>query len=353
MRKSQGAAAKLLGIARQTPADEKLPSVRALMAELQVSQATLSEAIDRLDRLGFIERRQGSGIFSLGQTGRPACILLDPRVFLLSGTSTFHSMLLEMLLGGAEEHDLALSIQFVPSDLGLTGEDADLLGVLGSDLQEGVYEAAFCWCLHTDACAWLEKKGIPTVALWTSGSHDLLIDYDWFLRQGLTKLKAAGCRRVEWWSEQDNLHDQFDQAARDLGIEPGFRWDRPPLFDPMAPPEPPAIRAMAALREAAARNALPDGIVLLDDSYTQGLVMQAEAMGLRLGRDLEIATLEVAGSPLLWGWDHRIHCVTLDPAAVAQAILGGMSALASGSQDMPPPTASYLKWGRGWTTSIG
>jgi hypothetical protein len=96
------------------------------------------------------------------------------------------------------------------------------------------------------------------------------------------------------------------------------------------------------------QHSLPDGVVLLDDGYAQGLAMQAEALGLRLGVDLEVATLTIAGSPILWGWDQQMHCTELDPSAVAKAVLGGMATLASGSQDLPPLSAAYLRWSKGW-----
>ena len=86
----------------------------------------------------------------------------------------------------------------------------------------------------------------------------------------------------------------------------------------------------AMARVAAWEGPRPDGIVSVDDMLTQGLLMAMDRHGLRVGRDVHVATQSNRHSPALLGWEPAITRIEFDPAEIVSTMFDALEALLRG-----------------------
>jgi DNA-binding LacI/PurR family transcriptional regulator len=101
-----------------------------------------------------------------------------------------------------------------------------------------------------------------------------------------------------------------------------------------------AIRLFGPDSDPASR---PDGIVSIDETFTQGFIFGLASIGLFPGRDVEIATHNTKGSPILSLWQKDITVLAFDVSEIAAALVTAAEKLASGhSPDTGGWESSYL-----------
>ncbi len=110
----------LRGLARAEPAGARLPSVRALMRELQVGPATVQQAMGRLATEGLLEARPGRGTFVAQPAARPPPAADLGWQSLALGPSRAASAALAALCVVVSDETLALNVGYLPPELQAT-----------------------------------------------------------------------------------------------------------------------------------------------------------------------------------------------------------------------------------------
>ena len=77
-------------------------------------------------------------------------------------------------------------------------------------------------------------------------------------------------------------------------------------------------------------DAVPDGIVVLDDMMTRGALTAISQLGIVPGRDVQIASHTNVGSQVLFGYENSLVFLEIDPSKVAEAMFELLETLMRG-----------------------
>jgi DNA-binding LacI/PurR family transcriptional regulator len=72
--------------------------------------------------------------------------------------------------------------------------------------------------------------------------------------------------------------------------------------------------------------------VILDDMFAQGYLSALQRLGIRVGRDLQVASTVNAESPSLLAWDEQIVSVRFSVLEIARVMHTAMDALRQGEE---------------------
>lgn len=366
---------RLRDLARAYGAGAKLPTMRRLSEELDTPPATLKRALTNLEAEGVLRRREGSrGIFvSDTLNRRRVALVCDPSFFGGAGLSPFWGMLIERIQErAAASQDEEISLHFTrplaaggapaaPRDRGRLPLHEDLTtavcqgrvhGVLGIGLPESVAH-------------WLEMSGLPLVSFAGAGRTSVGVDYAAMIDVLTDALVRQGCRHIEMWCPAYRT-PAAEQAARDISNRDAFaraltgaglpfdasqyrrcrhliRRSGGGSLHAMPYGEQGYETALSVFGPGTPPGARPDGVVVLDDMMTLGALGALQALNLRAGRDVRIATHANAGSPALVGWESFLTVAEVDPARIVDEmfrLLGGQMEreTAGGACVLVPPS---------------
>ena len=80
----------------------------------------------------------------------------------------------------------------------------------------------------------------------------------------------------------------------------------------------------------------PDGILIVNDLMTLGVMKALENLGLEVGRDIQIATLANAGSPILTDYEDRLIRLEFDAQEVTAELFAMLETLMRGETIAQP-----------------
>jgi DNA-binding LacI/PurR family transcriptional regulator len=186
--------------------------------------------------------------------------------------------------------------------------------------------------IGTDALAWLKSSGLPMVSLGgKKGFADASVEFDAASSTGMgvQALRDAGCKRVAvvWFSgapefeqEQDDITLAFQKACGKARIpyKRDFRWTP----DVIA-----SGRGWESLEEAgaeiirtkwASKGEKPDGIFFADDTMAHGGLIALLEAGVKLGRDVKVASITHKGASLLRPFWPTLIRIELDPEEIVE-----------------------------------
>jgi DNA-binding LacI/PurR family transcriptional regulator len=329
--------------------DQRLPSMRQLMGDLGVSLVTLNRALDDLERRGLVERRPGSGLYARSDVGVRVAVICDPRMVLLFGSSPFYSLMLQALLVEGEAEGLHLSFHFTQV-MTLAERDAQPHNSFDTSfrklLRSGACRGALTLGLSGPQARTLESWGVPSVAFGGSGTCQAAMNEEHMVSRGLEFLKQAGCRRAAFWGYDDPAADFFVEEARRLGMETQRATIPIPRADDPIHGEPQAARGFRHAMARLSAGPQADGLLLLDDAYTQGVLMAMGRLGLAPSKDLQIATHAVAGSPVLWGWEPHLFLISVEPRDLARTMVKVLASELGLGVEPPPSRQEMIVWWR-------
>ena len=360
---------RLAEMARLRGPGARLPTVRELCMELETTPATLNLALARLEQEGVLRRRQGSGIFVAPDYGRRRVALVcDPAFFGgWAGVSPFWNILVERVRERARVGNEDLSFHFalpvntpgpgaLPPQRSAPEATLPLHEGLAAAVRDGRVQGALGIGLSEAAADWLAEHGVPLVSFAGAGRAVVGIDHDGMIPLLVGVLAGQGCRNIELWSpvashrpvpasfpaDYQHNREAFARALAAAGLPFDAARHRYRNNSHLAAREGavPTVShveqgydtAFTAFGPGTPPGARPDGIAVLDDMMALGALQALQQLGVRVGRDVRIATHANAGSPALLGWEDRLTCAEVDPGRLVEKMFALLEAMMEGQE---------------------
>jgi DNA-binding LacI/PurR family transcriptional regulator len=345
---------KLRALANQRGPEAKLPTLRELSKSFAVSQTTVIDALDQLERQNVVYRKDRSGIYV-----SPLLHHKNVRVFFNSdritgfGHSPFWGILCGLLIREArrrsEQAKMTIEFETLPAESFyrmMTG--GELLDMFEDGRAHGMISVGMG---NSDRTLWPFGEEMPFV---TYGGQGF-----WFVNantlqagvMAVDALVAEGCRRIAL-VHQLTFHelDQLDESeyiadTREKYIQSGAAPDDGLLADHAlvrravlelgrefgAPELPFQDQGYLAARVFfGAHGAKPDGLFLADDMIAQGVLTAFGEMGISAGRDVQMASVTNSGSRVLYGHERALIRVEYDLPNMASVIFDVLDTLMAG-----------------------
>lgn len=330
-------------LAKKLGPDAKLPTTREMAAALEVTGATLALALRELEGRGILHCRHGSGIYvAPGAAQKRVGLIFGENIF-SPGASEFGSLMLRYCETRAAQRNERFS--FFLDRPALHGEMNGAAVPAHQDLVDALKGGRLNGLIIVGRSSeeqerWLRAQGIPVVrAVARLGScmvesGAVSFDYQELIAQGVERLRKAGCRTVGLLAPLREHGEMFRAVLHARGMTAAERWIvRPDTDDSFASElhdEMGREFARRLLDGTPGDGALPDGLLITDDMMASGALPELQKAGLKIGRDLKVASHANKGSRLLAKWDKAIFRVEFDPAQAAEAMFQSLEALMNG-----------------------
>jgi len=345
--------AQLLEMARRLGPGVRLPSSRALSLSYGVSRNTLDVALSRLEAQKVISRRQRSGIFvsqTLPQTTREVALVCNFNLLRSAGHSAFWEMLIEQAQGRAAQKNEVCQLHFTSPSSGAEG----LLDSLKTEIREGRVQGVIGVGVNRAAIDWIAAQGVPLVTFAAWSQWVVGFDHRRVIELGVEELARQGCHRLGLWkpggpfdSPSDNLKfASEDEATFRAALEGAALSFEPALLQvgmaqlERQTQETSAARRFESHQEQGYRLAMevfggprelwPDGLVSTDDMMTHGALIALQKLGVRVGRDVKVATHANTGSLVMRGHDEEVCLLEVNPAELVQTMFDQLETLMDG-----------------------
>ena len=352
-RKQPAVVEALLGLSQILGPGAKLPTARELSKRLGVTGATLTRCLEQLEARGVLRCLQGSGIYVEAGVHQKRVALVFGRNIFSAGSSAFGSLVLKHCIDRASEHNERFSFFLdTPAFHGvMNGSDVPAHQDLSDALNQGKLDGIILVARNSvEQEVWLRSQGIPVVTAGgirrgaiANNPGIVCFDYQELIRQGVDRLRGAGCRTVGLIGALREHEEILRNALQARGIPVKEKWIiSPPTDEPIPEEDLPAYNAAVAKQFLAqcgwsARSTpsdLPDGLLLTDDLMANSILPALAGQGLRIGQDLKICSHANKGSETLAEWG--ILRVEFDPADMATALFDVLEAAMAGTT-LPSP----------------
>lgn len=322
--------AVLEDLAAQCSPGDRLPGIRQLMEAHGFSLATMTSAIDELERRGLLVRKHGRGVFVVAPKVAPSCLVLaDPAFFFGISRSPFWTHLLQGIQAEASAAGGRTDLHFLSLQTDEHGEaihgSTRLPRVLRQDLEENAFSGAIFIGVPPEVAAQLQAKGVKAVSYAGPATWELASDWDNLVRGLMNELAAQGAKEVRLWNTAYNRGGpSIEPAAKSAGLEL-LGAEVPPDLERSIRTWPSQVnsRIVMGFNQAMAEFAdggLPEAFFSLDDMHTHGLLCALSRLGVKPGKDVLVATHSIAGSPILIQWAPELIRAEFDAAAMGRLL---------------------------------
>lgn len=307
------------------------------MTRFAISQSTVMNAIIRLETRGLIVRRHGSGIYTAGGVAdRPVLAFIDPDVAV--SPSSFWETLLRAMRDRHADGTPTLDMRFAKS--GAQGAralplDDQLRDGLGDQLRRKEFSGVYAVCQSDDFLEFVRECEIPLVGFACPARHHIVNAHLEAAQMGVAELVRLGCRSIAFYnSAYTSLREVFVATSHALGVEEFPVID---AFEPLSEGRHPRGNVELGFEAAQkvfgnASGPRPDGVLSLDDMFTQGYLMGLESLGVRVGVDVKVATMSNAESFALAGWHAHIARLEFSVTEIADLMHSAMKSLLAGEE---------------------
>jgi len=327
---------------------QKLPSIRELSVTMGASISTLSGALEELEKASVISRQQGKGIFVLPPRLRSVWLLCDSKFF-ASGHSPFWDVLVEQARVRALVHNERLSLHFtLPFEDSEEDSESALHHALAREIEEGRVHGIIGVGLNRKIAHWIMDQGVAYTSFAGWAPYSIRLHDEEIVRQGVKTLVAQGCRRLGLWqnarpvydkngveiAEWRDLTDDFQIALREHGLEMDeslakTNAEQALLLSHSLAVESSQQQGYRSVMEVFKRDRSewPDGIIVIEDMMTQGVLAAMSSLGIRPGVDVQIVTHANKGTTTFLGDPQGLIRIEYDPAEVVQRLFDILTAL--------------------------
>jgi DNA-binding LacI/PurR family transcriptional regulator/DNA-binding transcriptional regulator YhcF (GntR family) len=322
----------------------KLPTQRELCSELKTSSATLYTTLGELEKQNVVYRRHGSGIYVSPRINEKAiALIVGPSFQRARWASPFWDNLLAICIQESQHrvasHNERLTVYITtPSGDGKLPLPENFVG----DHEAGRVHGVIGISLDTQSDEWLKEREVPMAAFGGAGWPQVQIDETRLIDMGVRALVEAGCRRVGFWAP--NPHDASrpvdpeeignrEVVARDhaafaealaghgAALHPELIQDNRLVACGQRTNQEQGVE-MAGRFLAMGAGERPDGVLIHVDTMTAGVLAALRETGVKIGRDLKIATHANAGTQILYGYEGCLIRVAVDPVQIALELYG-------------------------------
>ena len=338
-KKVQELVSQVRTMAIQKGPEAKLPTTRELCVQLKTNSATLNEALEELERQNVIYRKRKSGIFVSPKLHRKTiCVLFFSRLFTAEALSPFWVMLWAQFSRemtrrnslGNEYYHFHLVPETPTSQGALRPEDLpeNVLEMIQSKRVHGVLAVG----MENLVYEWIKQQGLPSVSFAGMGSFMLNVYSEETVRLAIDDLVAQRCRSIGVWVPTISVDDGYYETpayrewqSRLIALhlpcyQELFRWG-----EPIAPDSTYNTNdfqkqgyQLAHTVFGKSEGRKPDGIFITNDLMTNGALAAFDELGVQVGKDVRLASLANAGSPVLA--NGKVTSLTLIEVDVAELV---------------------------------
>jgi DNA-binding LacI/PurR family transcriptional regulator len=329
---------RLRTLAREIGPGSQLPTTRDLCILLNTSSATLTAALDLLETEQVLYRKERLGIF-VAEAIHQKVIHVIFNIYSLTdlSRSPFWALLWAQILQEIERRsafkDEQHRFHFICRPHGQSIPE-DYITLLNSSLADG------CLLIGINARTLDHTRlfHIPHVVF--AGGGDIMVQTDASekVRLGIYGLEQRGCSRIACWLPLWVTSDLDYTLREEVISEPWLfkhhltQMQLPFYRDLMRQASvPPSLdgkslslqdQGYLLVKEVfgSTHSSKPDSIYISDDMLTSGALLAFDELGLQVGKDLQIATLTNAGSPILYGRTEQMITIEYDPADIVHAM---------------------------------
>lgn len=358
--KTQAISAQLTELAHRLGPDARMPTIQQLCKLMGVSVVTLNRSLSELEGQNIIQRKHGVGIFVSTRLNQRTVGLVYDRDIFAAGASPFCGLLVESSRERAKKSNENFSFYLaVPSKEGLPVHD-DLVEDLRARKLDGII---FVGESNPAAAQWVSEQDVPLVALSYTPitKYRVCIDWSESVRLGVQALAEAGCKKIGLWIPLGSGLGRIGNASsfpemeafraalktHKLTFEPALVWRDEMLKDSATLPdfgtnqEQGFRAAHEVFGDKDKQEDAPDGLVILDDLMARGAIVTLQQLGLKPGRDVQIATHLNKGSQVLAQFADEVSLLEIDPSEIVGALFGQLETLMNG--DKPNESVVAIK----------
>jgi len=339
--KFQKVRTELESLANRLGPEQKLPPLRELAVTMNASVSTLTGALEELESQNLVYRRHGIGIFVSPTRIKSIWLICDPQFFSES-YSPFWNMLVAHARSRASQNNEHLSMHFA---LPHGYPDATLHQPLIEEIRAGRVHGILGVGLKRQTAHWILSQNVPFTAFAGWAPYVVNLNYHALVESGIRELKQRGCKRIGFWkptsSRLDEAEDRNDyclltrnfiecMAEQGLEVDASLIKNNWHLAD-VSTNESYSHQGYRTAREVFESTVnRPDGIVISDDSMTQGALLALAQMGIRTGHDVLVASHSNKGTPLLLESVNDMIRIEFDPAELVQRLFDMLETLMAG-----------------------
>jgi len=324
--------ARLLRVAH--PGGRVAP-VRELAAELGVSVTTILAAQAELAAQGFLEIRQGSGVYVTQKAlNRPVGIYSNLDLFQPHVSVFQHLVMRELRLWFAARGMRAECY------IGESGSVQNLEPQAESRFMQDVSAGRLAGVVLRsvpDSYAWQRwRQALPIPVVGGSADAAVRTDAGAMVREGVRLLREQGCRRIALlaWKTDDNMHALFRQALAEVGLPYHPAWVKGDL-NPML-----TGAGWEEFREIwSAEREKPDGLLVGDDILFADAGRAILEMRIPVPGRLRVVTHANVGAQTVYPFP--VTLLEIDPARYAGLLAGLLWAKLRGESPKAPVTMRH------------
>ncbi|MDD2708617.1 MAG: GntR family transcriptional regulator [Verrucomicrobiae bacterium] len=333
---------QLVSLANRLGPEAKLPTVKQLCRDLQVSVATLDRCLQNLEFEHVIERKHGVGIFVSPFAGQKVVALASDCNLFQSNLPLFFRMFIEYMRNRAALGKMRIKFYLdFPTNEGEPPSYSDLEFDLN---QRRVHGVILLDSGNFHIPGWLLHCSTPCVAFSARDCFpwSVKINHVHLVELGVKLLLEQGCHRPIFlppvYSNRetvDHIISIFHSGLAKFNPDIHSSWVLNPMQDVNATPsiqgcEELAYRAVMRFfeeREKFCGN-LPDGLLSVDDALTPGAIQALKKLGFRLGCDFWVATHINKGAFLPQAKEDSLILLQIDLMQVVDRLWSQLETLA-------------------------
>jgi hypothetical protein len=310
------------------------------MKELGVSQTSVAAALRQLRAEGIVESRPGSGVYVTQQGPvKPLLLLCESASFVQP--SPFWEILLEGLAVHWEGSEEGLAAEFtlpIFGDRRHVSLSKTVSSSLWTRIQACRFSAAMAICVGPSATWELEELGIPVVAFGCPSHNMIKLALKEASHLGVTELVQLGCQKIGLYNAPHapakvvfkGALSSYGASERILNTTKAFRINAPRFGHGLHLVEYGIEEARRLFGPESNLAERPDGVLSVDELFTQGFIIGLSQYGIQPGRDIEIASTRNKGSAVLLPWRGSITALEFDVQKIAAGLISGAQMLAAG-----------------------
>ena len=337
--------------------DARMPTMTQLRETLGASIATLDSVLSDLEDRNIIRRKHGVGIYVASHVKKPIALLINLSQFSHSNASPFWSLLLEHARERAAQWSDIVHFYATFDD---EDSKAPLSGSLLENIERGRVQGILGVGVPTGVSDQLIARDLPHVVYAAYGGVMVAQNSAAAVQEGIAALAAQGCRNIQLWRQAPSAHEaalmQKDNALLQSLLRRALDASGLPHIPAAIHQDSEQIARLETglpiesrqeqgfrLAQAAFGGAEtpPDGILLMDDMMTFGVLAALRKRRVEVGRDVKIATHANAGSSILMGYEGQITRLEFDAAELVETMFALLEAWMRGEK--PTENLHYLQ----------